>query len=260
MAVFLAAHKSRSIGLSLALAIALHNIPEGVAVALPVYFATGSRMKGFNTAAASGLAEPLAVVVLALLLPGGKLPHSWVEMVSAAGRAVPPGCCCACLCLLLVHLKTHPWHFVSKTFQHLTSVNLALHCCALLCPSMTLITKLLICPAFHNATLCDPPDARSSGWHHGIHRLPRAAAIGNRACRQEPCGGVDVCRHGAHVFQPVLCAYLLRHGCLVRWISQAGWLSGGCFELSAAVLGSFLRHFNMLLMSKPCCNQLRFCT
>jgi zinc transporter ZupT len=28
---------------SLAIAIALHNIPEGVAVALPVYFATGER-------------------------------------------------------------------------------------------------------------------------------------------------------------------------------------------------------------------------
>jgi ZIP family zinc transporter len=79
--VFLAAHKSSSIGLSLALAIALHNIPEGVAVALPVYFATGSRMKGFNTAAVSGLAEPLAVVLLAVVLPSGKLPHAWVEMV-----------------------------------------------------------------------------------------------------------------------------------------------------------------------------------
>lgn len=81
VAVFLAAHKSSGIGLSLALAIALHNIPEGVAVALPVYFATGSRLRGFNTAAASGLAEPLAVVLLAVLLPSGKLPHAWVEMV-----------------------------------------------------------------------------------------------------------------------------------------------------------------------------------
>ncbi|KIY93337.1 zinc transporter, ZIP family [Monoraphidium neglectum] len=84
VAVFLAAHKSSSIGLSLALAIALHNIPEGVAVALPVYFATGSRWKGFNTAALSGLAEPLAVVVLAVLLPNGQLPHAWVEMMLAA--------------------------------------------------------------------------------------------------------------------------------------------------------------------------------
>lgn len=84
IAVFLAAHKSSSIGLSLALAIALHNIPEGVAVALPVYFATGSRMKGFNVAAVSGLAEPLAVVVLALLLPDKQLPFAWVEMMLSA--------------------------------------------------------------------------------------------------------------------------------------------------------------------------------
>jgi zinc transporter ZupT len=41
-------------------------------------------MKGFNTAAVSGLAEPLAVVVLALLLPSGQLPHAWVEMVRGA--------------------------------------------------------------------------------------------------------------------------------------------------------------------------------
>jgi ZIP family zinc transporter len=57
-------------GLSLALAIALHNIPEGVAVALPVYFATGSRWQGFNMAFLSGLAEPLAVVLVGLVFPG----------------------------------------------------------------------------------------------------------------------------------------------------------------------------------------------
>ncbi|GBF90843.1 zinc transporter [Raphidocelis subcapitata] len=84
MAVYLSSYKSTSTSLSLALAIALHNIPEGVAVALPVYFATGSRLRGFNVAAVSGLAEPLAVVVLALLLPSGQLPHSWVEMMLAS--------------------------------------------------------------------------------------------------------------------------------------------------------------------------------
>lgn len=35
--------KGGKLGLTLAVAIALHNIPEGVAVAMPVYFATRSR-------------------------------------------------------------------------------------------------------------------------------------------------------------------------------------------------------------------------
>ncbi len=43
-------------GLSLAVAIALHNVPEGVAVALPVYFATKSRWLGFKYAFLSGVA------------------------------------------------------------------------------------------------------------------------------------------------------------------------------------------------------------
>ena len=47
--------KSQAVGLSLAVAIALHNVPEGVAVALPVYFATKSRWLGFKYAFLSGV-------------------------------------------------------------------------------------------------------------------------------------------------------------------------------------------------------------
>jgi ZIP family zinc transporter len=83
VAVFLASMKSHAVGASLAFAIALHNVPEGVAVALPVYFATGSRMRGFLYAAVSGLAEPLAVVVLALLFPSN-LDKQLVEKLLAA--------------------------------------------------------------------------------------------------------------------------------------------------------------------------------
>lgn len=58
----------------------LHLLPfSGHAVALPVYFATGSRMRGFLTAFISGLAEPAAVLVLALVLPFGQLPKEWVD-------------------------------------------------------------------------------------------------------------------------------------------------------------------------------------
>ncbi|GIL51576.1 hypothetical protein Vafri_7542 [Volvox africanus] len=83
VAVFLASMKSHAVGASLAFAIALHNVPEGVAVALPVYFATGSRTRGFLYAAVSGLAEPLAVVVLALFFPSN-VDRQLVEKLLAA--------------------------------------------------------------------------------------------------------------------------------------------------------------------------------
>lgn len=37
--------------------VAFHNIPEVLCVALPIYYATGSRWKGFGLAALSSLAE-----------------------------------------------------------------------------------------------------------------------------------------------------------------------------------------------------------
>lgn len=58
-ATFMAGTANASIALSVTLAIALHNIPEGIAVAVPVYFATGSRKKAFFWSFLSGLAEPI---------------------------------------------------------------------------------------------------------------------------------------------------------------------------------------------------------
>eukprot|EP00963_Diacronema_lutheri_P001527 scaffold100_cov323-Pavlova_lutheri.AAC.28 len=69
IAVFLASLKDAKLGLSLAVAIALHNIPEGIAVAMPVYFSTKSRWKAFGLALLSGLAEPVAVIVVGLAFP-----------------------------------------------------------------------------------------------------------------------------------------------------------------------------------------------
>ena len=44
-------------------AIALHNIPEGIAVSVPVYHATGSRLKAFTYSFLSGLSEPLGALL-----------------------------------------------------------------------------------------------------------------------------------------------------------------------------------------------------
>ena len=63
----------------LALAIAIHNVPEGVAVAAPIYAATGNRRRALWWATLSGLAEPLGALlgyaVLLLVLPG-----DWIDL------------------------------------------------------------------------------------------------------------------------------------------------------------------------------------
>ena len=58
LATFVATLSSPSLGVALAIAIALHNIPEGVCVAMPVYYATGSKWRGFLWAFLSGISEP----------------------------------------------------------------------------------------------------------------------------------------------------------------------------------------------------------
>lgn len=63
-AVCLASLKGLRFGLPITLAILAHNIPEGLAVALPVFFATRSARTAVALSLASGLAEPAGVLVL----------------------------------------------------------------------------------------------------------------------------------------------------------------------------------------------------
>lgn len=56
------------IGITLAIGIAAHNIPEGLSVALPVYYATNSRGKAFLWSLLSGLAEPLGAFLCMLFI------------------------------------------------------------------------------------------------------------------------------------------------------------------------------------------------
>lgn len=60
--------KMMRVGFMSALAITIHNFPEGIAVAVPVYYATGSRKKAFRLSVLSGLAEPLGALVAYLFL------------------------------------------------------------------------------------------------------------------------------------------------------------------------------------------------
>ncbi len=63
MATFFASLDDPVIGLPLAMAIAIHNIPEGVSIAIPVYFATKSRIKAVGACAVSAAAEPIGAAI-----------------------------------------------------------------------------------------------------------------------------------------------------------------------------------------------------
>ncbi len=68
MATFFATLHDPALGVAIAVAVALHNIPEGIAVAVPIYYATGSRKKACWNSFLSGLAEPLGAVIGYLVL------------------------------------------------------------------------------------------------------------------------------------------------------------------------------------------------
>lgn len=68
MATFLTALENPTLAVPLVIAIGLHNIPEGIAVSVPIHLATGSRRKAFVYSAASGLAEPVGALLAYLVL------------------------------------------------------------------------------------------------------------------------------------------------------------------------------------------------
>lgn len=68
MATFVSALQDPAIAFPIVVAIALHNIPEGIAVSIPIYHATGSRKKAFLYSFASGLAEPIGALIGWLVL------------------------------------------------------------------------------------------------------------------------------------------------------------------------------------------------
>ncbi len=62
-ATFIATLNDPSVGVPIAVAIAIHNIPEGIAVAVPIYYATQSKKKAFTLSFFSGLAEPMGALL-----------------------------------------------------------------------------------------------------------------------------------------------------------------------------------------------------
>ncbi|MDD5613521.1 MAG: zinc transporter ZupT [Candidatus Omnitrophica bacterium] len=68
LATFMSALGDMKLGIMIALAVALHNIPEGIAVSVPIYYATNNRKKAFVYSFLSGLAEPLGALIGYFLL------------------------------------------------------------------------------------------------------------------------------------------------------------------------------------------------
>ncbi|PLS02081.1 zinc transporter ZupT [Neobacillus cucumis] len=68
IATFTSALQDPKLGIAIAVAIAIHNIPEGIAVSVPVYFATGDKKRAFKLSFLSGLSEPIGALVAFLFL------------------------------------------------------------------------------------------------------------------------------------------------------------------------------------------------
>lgn len=68
LATFISALNEPTIAYSIAFAIAIHNIPEGIAVYVPILYATRNRKKAFLYSFASGLAEPIGAILGYLIL------------------------------------------------------------------------------------------------------------------------------------------------------------------------------------------------
>ncbi|KAL7463345.1 hypothetical protein ACHAXS_003717 [Conticribra weissflogii] len=68
LATFVSALDDPSVGAVLGIAIGIHNIPEGLCVALPIYYSTGNRCKAFLWGCLSGASEPIAALLGWLVL------------------------------------------------------------------------------------------------------------------------------------------------------------------------------------------------
>lgn len=68
IATFMAGLSDPTLAIPVAIAIAIHNIPEGIAVSIPISYGTGSKKKGFLLSFLSGLAEPVGALLAWFLL------------------------------------------------------------------------------------------------------------------------------------------------------------------------------------------------
>jgi len=68
LATFASALSDVRLGIFIAVAIAIHNIPEGIAVSVPIFYATLNKRKAFFYSFLSGVSEPAGAVIGYLIL------------------------------------------------------------------------------------------------------------------------------------------------------------------------------------------------
>jgi len=76
----------------MALAVAVHNIPEGLIVAAPIYAATGSRRYALGTAFVSGLSEPVGALLALLFVKPFLTPLRLQLMLAFVGGIMTAVC------------------------------------------------------------------------------------------------------------------------------------------------------------------------
>ena len=83
MATFLVSSQDVTLGIPVAIAIAIHNIPEGIAIALPIFHASGQKRQAIFYSFLSGISEPVGGV-LGFILLKTIMPPSMVGAMFAA--------------------------------------------------------------------------------------------------------------------------------------------------------------------------------
>ncbi|NLG81838.1 MAG: zinc transporter ZupT [Bacilli bacterium] len=68
IATFLSALGDASLAIPITVAIALHNIPEGISIFVPIYYASGSKKRAFVYSFLSGMSEPVGALIGYLIL------------------------------------------------------------------------------------------------------------------------------------------------------------------------------------------------
>ncbi len=92
-------------GMVTAIVLAIHNIPEGISVAIPIYHATGNKRKAFFLSLASGLAEPIGGLLGFLLLRPFLTPTVL-------------GCCFAIIAGIMVYISFDELLPAAERFGH----------------------------------------------------------------------------------------------------------------------------------------------
>ena len=87
LATFLVLLEDPTVGIAIAVAIAIHNIPEGIAVSVPLYYESGRRGKAFLYSLASGLTEPLGAIIGYIVLRPF-LTDTWLGAIFAGVAGV----------------------------------------------------------------------------------------------------------------------------------------------------------------------------